>query len=107
MICFRAGKTWKRDSANAPRDSFSLQLDGIDLLSGASEESLTTLVPDLVEAVSKLVLEGEPLGQVSLPEAHLELIFLRREAGIEVAVVDLGRPAGILHKPVEVAVGSR
>jgi len=102
MICFRAGKTWKRDSANAPRDSFSLQLDGIDLLSGASEESLTTLVPDLVEAVSKLVLEGEPLGQVSLPEAHLELIFLRREAGVEVAVVDLGRPAGILHKPVEV-----
>lgn len=102
MICFRSGKTWKRDSANAPRDSFSLQLDGIDLLSSASEESLTTLVPDLVEAVSKLVLEGEPLGQVSLPEAHLELIFLRREVAIEVAVVDLGRPAGILHKPVEV-----
>jgi len=102
MIRFRSGHSWKRETSAAPKDSFSLQVDGIDLLAAATEESLTTLIPDLVSTVSGLILKGEVLGQVSLPEAHLELTFERRGAEAELKVVDLGRPARLLHRPVRV-----
>src|SRR5712692_11678401 len=46
--------------------------------------------------------ERRGAGQVSLPEAHLELTFERRGAEAELKVVDLGRPARLLHRPVRV-----
>jgi hypothetical protein len=102
MIRFRSGHNWKRETSATPKDSFSLQVDGIDLLAAATEESLTTLIPDLVSTVCGLILKGEVLGQVSLPEAHLELLLERRGAEAELKVVDLGRPARLLHRPVRV-----
>src|SRR5260370_7715114 len=102
MIRFRSGHSRKRETSAAPKDSFSLQVDGIDLLAAATEESLTTLIQDLVSTVSCLILKGEVLGQVSLPEAHLELTFERRGAEAELKVADLGRPARLLHRPVRV-----
>src|SRR5262249_55984011 len=87
------------------KDSFSLQVDGMDLLGAATEESLTSLIPDLISALSSLTVRGQVLAQVSLPEAHLELAFQRRGTEANIRVVDLGRPARLLHRPVRVDLG--
>jgi len=105
MIRFRAGHSWKRERSALPKDSFSLQVDGMDLLGAATEESLTSLIPELISAVSNLTVRGKVLDQVSLPEAHLELAFQRRGTEAEIRVVDLGRPARLLHRPVRVDLG--
>ena len=102
MIRFRIGQSWKREPEAAPVDSFGLDLDGVDLLAGASEEPLARVVPDLLEAVHALAQGGRRCAQVSLAEAHLELVFLRHDLEVEVAVVSLGRPARRVRPPVRV-----
>ena len=37
MIRFRIGHRWKREPAEAPHDSVSLELDGVNLLPGADQ----------------------------------------------------------------------
>ncbi len=101
MIRFRLGQAWKHERAARVQDSFSLDLDGVDLLSKATEESLTTVVPELVEAVSALYVDGESLAQLSLAEAHLEIAMHRRDSDVDVAVVDLGRPAHLARGPIK------
>ncbi len=102
MIRFRLGQSWKREKDASLADSFGLDLDGVDLLPQASEESLAVVVPELVDAVSALYLNGDPLAQVSLAEAHLEIALLRRENDVELTIVDLGRPARVARGPIRV-----
>jgi hypothetical protein len=85
-----------------PKDSFGLYVDGIDLLCGATDESLAVVVPDLIEAAAAMFLEGECLAQVSLTEAHAELMFHRRDPDVEVTVVSLARPAKLMRPPVQI-----
>src|SRR5215472_3544702 len=102
MIRFRLGQRWKAEHESSLEDSFGLELDGIDLLPETSEESLAIVVPELLDAVAALYSRGEPLAQVSLPEAHLEIAMCRRENEIEICIVDLGRPARVARGPVRV-----
>jgi outer membrane protein assembly factor BamB len=102
MIRFRIGQSWKREAAAPPVDSFGLELDGVDLLPEASEEPLQQVVPALVETVHALAGEGEPVAQLSLGEAHLELVFRRVDGDIEVQVVSLSRPARVQRAGVRV-----
>src|SRR5437879_2722006 len=103
MIRFRIGQRWKREQqAGAPKDSFGLDLDGVDLLAEAGDESLAKVVPELVEAACALVVRGDPFAQLSLPEAHLELCFHRDESEVELFVVSMARPARLLRPPVRV-----
>lgn len=99
MIRFRIGQGWRRERS-APVDGFGLELDGINLLSGAGEEPLTRVVPDLVEAVHSLYARAQPVAQASLPEAHLELVFLRDVDLVELSLVSLGRPARQIRPPL-------
>jgi outer membrane protein assembly factor BamB len=101
MIRFRLGQAWKRERELSLQDSFGLDIDGVDLLAKATEESLATVVPDLVEAVSALYLGGESVAQLSLAEAHLEIAMHRRDNDVDIAVVDLGRPAHISRGPIK------
>jgi hypothetical protein len=103
MIRFRIGQSWKHEPNAAPVDSFGLELDGVDLLAEASEEPLAQVVPALVEAVHALAAEGEPVAQVSLAEAHVELVFRRADhQEAELTVVSLARPARVHRAAVRV-----
>ncbi|WNG16475.1 PQQ-binding-like beta-propeller repeat protein [Cystobacter fuscus] len=97
MIRFRIGHRWKREPAEAPHDSVSLELDGVNLLPGAVEEPLVDVVPALLGALAALHAGGQRLAQVSLTEAHLELVLRRSGADIEVQVASLSRPARLLR----------
>ncbi len=102
MTRIRIGQRWKREPAASPLDSISLELDGVDLLSGAVEESLADVVPSLVRAVAALHGGRQRLAQVSLPEAHLELVLRRVGPQVELLVASLARPARLLRPPVRV-----
>jgi outer membrane protein assembly factor BamB len=98
VIRFRLGQQWKREpGAENPLDAFGLELDGVELLAGASEEPLAQVVPSLVEAVVALQ-GGERTAEVSLHEAHFELCFVRiSSTEVELSVVSLARPARLVH----------
>ncbi|MDY7228072.1 PQQ-binding-like beta-propeller repeat protein [Hyalangium rubrum] len=102
MTRFRLGQRWKREPSAPPVDSIALELDGMDLLSGAGEEPLAEVVPTLVGAAADLHAGRSRLAQVSLAEAGLELVLRRAGVDIEVSVVSLGRPARLLRPPVRV-----
>lgn len=100
MTRFRLGQRWKREPSAAPVDSISLELDGVDLLSGAGEEPLAEVVPAVVGAAAALHTGRRRLAQVSLAEAGLELLLRRAGSDIEVSVASVGRPARLLRPPV-------
>jgi outer membrane protein assembly factor BamB len=100
MIRFRIGHRWKREPADPPHDSVALELDGVNLLPGAVEESLAEAVPALVGAVAAVHAGSQRLAQVSLAEAHLELVLRRSGADIELQVASLSRPARLLRPPL-------
>jgi outer membrane protein assembly factor BamB len=100
MIRFRLGQTWKSEGAGSPVDSFGVVLDGVDVLSGASEESLTQVVPDAMAAVHSLVRKKKRFAQFSLAEAHLEVLLRRTSEGVSLSVVSLGRPARWVRGPL-------
>ncbi|WP_044889126.1 PQQ-binding-like beta-propeller repeat protein [Myxococcus hansupus] len=102
MTRIRIGQRWKREPAASPLDSIALELDGVDLLSGAVEESLAEVVPSLVRSVAALYGGRHRLAQVSLPEAHLELVLRRVGPEVELLVANLARPARLMRPPVRV-----
>ncbi len=102
MLRFRIGQSWKREPQGGPHDSFGLELDGVDLLSQASEEPLAQVVPELISAVHALAREGAECAQVSLHEAHVELVFWREGDDAILSIVSLKRPAQLARPPVRV-----
>lgn len=100
MIQLRIGQLWEREPLGIPLDSVGIQVEGVELLPGASEEHLTSTVPALVEAVHALVVSGQRQAQVSLSVAHLELLLARVEDDITLEVVRLARPALRLRAPL-------
>jgi hypothetical protein len=102
---FRFGHSWKREAVGpkGPRDAFTFELDGVNLVPGATDEPLVHVVSGLLDAVTALVADGEPAGQLSLEDAHLEVCFWRRSGlEVEVAIVDLTAGALALARPVVV-----
>src|SRR5690606_5659379 len=89
MIQLRIGQLWEREPLGIPLDSVGIQVEGVELLPGASEEHLTSTVPALVEAVHALVVSGQRQAQVSLSVAHLELLLTRVEDDVTLEVVRL------------------
>ncbi|MCE9670365.1 PQQ-like beta-propeller repeat protein [Myxococcus stipitatus] len=102
MTRIRIGHRWKREPSASPLDSIALELDGVDLLSGAVEESLAEVVPALVRAVAALQGGGRRMAQVSLAEAHLELVLRRVGGEVELLVASLARPARLTRPPIRV-----
>ncbi|ADO72385.1 PQQ-binding-like beta-propeller repeat protein [Stigmatella aurantiaca] len=102
MTRFRLGQRWKREPSAPPLDSIALELDGVNLLSGAVEEPLVEVVPALTRAAAALHSGKQGLAQVSLAEAGLELVLRRTGAEVDLCVVSLGRPARLLRPPVRV-----
>ncbi|MEW5737509.1 MAG: PQQ-binding-like beta-propeller repeat protein [Myxococcota bacterium] len=91
-IRFRVGHSWKREAPGpaGPRDAFTFELDGVNLVPGATDEPLVHVVSGLLDAVAGLVVDGEPAGELSLEDVALELCFWRRPGlEVEVAIVDL------------------
>jgi hypothetical protein len=102
MIRFRFGQAWKREGPARPVDSFALEVDGVDLLAGASEEPLDRIVPELIDGLCALVEGKVALTGVALPEAHLELLVRREGQSAALDVVSLARPARRVYGPVRV-----
>ncbi len=86
-----------------PRDAFALELEGLNLLSGANDEPLVRIISALIDTVASLVADGERAGQLSLEDVHLELC-LWRLYGTEVAlsVIDLSQPPRQVRAPIAV-----
>lgn len=102
MTRFRLGQRWKREPSAPPLDSIALELDGVNLLSGAVEEPLVDVVSALTRAAAALHSGKEGLVQVSLVEAGLELVMRRTGTEVSLSVASLGRPARLLRPPVRV-----
>src|SRR5687768_11453819 len=100
MIRVRLGQSWKREPTAAPVDSVGLVVDGVDLITGASEETLTQVLPDAVAAAHALARQGKRFAQFSVPEAHFEVLLRRAGTSAELTVVDLGRPARVVRGPL-------
>src|SRR5687768_6182507 len=103
MIRFRIGQSWRRDAGAEPLDFLALEVDGVDLLAGTSEEPLDQVVPRIVEAMHRLCVAGGAVAQVSLAHAHKELLLRRVEDDVEVRVASLDRPARLLSPPVRIS----
>jgi hypothetical protein len=98
MICFRLGQRWRshQEDGLSPRDSFGLEVDGVNVLPDASNEPLLQTVGRLVGAVLGLM-KGERSGQLSLDEAAQELCLWRtRATEVELSVVRLAPGGGQL-----------
>jgi len=72
----------------------------VNLLPGAVEEPLVDEVSALLTAVASLHRGTRRLAQVSLTEAHLELVLRRSGTDIDVQVASLSRPARLLRPPL-------
>lgn len=105
MIRFRLGQSWTRERTGWPVDSIGLEIDGLELLPGASEEPLLEVVPELAEAVHRLA-RGKSNAQVSFAEAHLELVLHRVGDEAELRVASLGRPACLIRPPSRVELSA-
>jgi len=102
MIRIRLGQRWSRERPPDPLDSFGVELDGIELLPGASEERLAEVVPALAAAVGTLLRAAAKDAQVSLTGSHLELLLERDGAEVLLQAVSLERPARISRAAVRV-----
>lgn len=100
MVRLRLGRSWKHERENSPVDSVGLSLDGVELLSGASEEPLSTVVPEWVSAVHALGVSKRRTAQVSLPESRLELALVRQDEDVWLSLVSFSRPVRQLRAPV-------
>jgi PQQ-like domain len=99
MLRIRIGQHWKHEGATEAVDGFGLELDGVALVPGASEEPLGLVMEQLLLATAALG-AGQALAQVSLPESSQELLLVRHEDGLLLHVLRLGRPAGAVRPPV-------
>ena len=95
MIRFRVGQSWKREPPGplGPHDAFALEIDGVNLLPGVTEEPLVQVVGSLVDALASVVVDGERASELSLEDVSLEVCFWRRPGlEVEVTVVSLEQP---------------
>ncbi len=99
MLRVRIGQHWKYEGAAEALDGFGLELDGMALVPGASEEPLGLVMEQLLVATAALG-AGQALAQVSLPESSQELLLVRDDDGLHLHVLRLGRPAGAVRPPV-------
>jgi hypothetical protein len=105
MIRFRVGQSWRHEAGDGagPRDAFTFELDGVNLVPGATDEPLEHVVSGLLDAVAGLAVDGEIAGELSLEDARLEVCFWRRPGlEVEVSVVDLAAGALTRARPVVV-----
>ncbi|MGO9829228.1 MAG: PQQ-binding-like beta-propeller repeat protein [Myxococcaceae bacterium] len=99
MLRIRIGQHWKHEGAAEAVDGFGLELDGMALVQGASEEPLGRVMEQLLVATAALA-AGQRLAQVSLPESSQELLLVRRGEQLHLHVLRLGRPAAEVRAPV-------
>ncbi|GMU61324.1 MAG: hypothetical protein AMXMBFR34_30870 [Myxococcaceae bacterium] len=103
------GHSWKREAAGpaGPRDAFTFELDGVNVVPGATDEPVVHVVSGLLDAVAGLVVDGEPAGELSLEDVALELCFWRLPGlEVEVAIVDLAEGRLKRGRPVLVELPS-
>jgi PQQ-like domain len=103
MLRIRIGQRWKHEGATEALDGFGLELDGMALVPGASEEPLGLVMEQLLVATAALA-AGQAVAQVSLPESSQELLLVRQSDDVHLHVLRLGRPAGAVQPPVRLDV---
>jgi len=99
MLRIRIGQHWKHEGAAEALDGFGVELDGVALVPGASEEPLGLVMEQLLVATGALA-AGQRVAQVSLPESSQELLLVRDGEALQLHVLRLGRPAGSVRPVV-------
>ena len=93
----------RRLGAPSVFDVLGIEVDGVDLTRGQSEEAIFEVVAELSTVVARLCREPSGAGQVSFNEGRAELVLGRRGSSASLCLVSL-RPARILTSEVEVEV---
>ncbi len=120
MIRLRPGRGWRLNPAlltelraggraghAAPeiRDVLSLEVDGVDLLAGLSEDSLLEVIAELARSVAK-VMAGRRCSRLSCSGGGVELLLERRGSQLLLSLVRLQRPARVTVSDLELELGA-
>jgi hypothetical protein len=82
------------------RDVLSLEVDGVDLLAGLSEDSLLEVIAELARAVARLM-AGRRCARVACSGGGVELLLERRGSQLLLSLVRLQRPARVTVSDLE------
>jgi outer membrane protein assembly factor BamB len=120
VIRLRPGRGWRlnpalltelraqgRSGHAAPeiRDVLSLEIDGVDLLAGLSEDSLLEVIAELARSVAK-VMAGRRCSRVSCSGGGVELLLERRGSQLLLSLVRLQRPARVTVSDLEIELSA-
>jgi outer membrane protein assembly factor BamB len=115
VIRLRPGRGWRlnpallselrdggRNGRSTPeiRDVLSLEVDGVDLLAGLSEDSLLEVIAELARSVARLI-SGSRCARVACSGGGVELLLERRGSQLLLSLVRLQRPARVTVSDLE------
>src|SRR5580693_9351538 len=82
-------------------DVLGVEVDGIDLFTGLSEDRIVEVTADLAAAISRMA-SGYRRAQVSCSGGDVELLLERRGEQALLSMVRLRRPSGVLLRDLEI-----
>jgi outer membrane protein assembly factor BamB len=114
VIRLRPGRGWRlnpallnelrgggrRGSPPEIRDVLCLEVDGVDLLAGLSEDSLLEVVAELARSVARLM-AGRRCARLACSGGGVELLLERRGSSVFLSLVRLQRPARVTVSDLE------
>ncbi|MBL8922645.1 MAG: PQQ-binding-like beta-propeller repeat protein [Myxococcaceae bacterium] len=102
VLTLRLGERWRTKGAG-PRDSVSLEIEGVSLLPAVDEVDLGQWLGGWLEALKAMLIDRAATAQVSLEAPALELCLLRRPGlGLELSVVSLEPEPRRISSPVTI-----
>lgn len=102
MLKLRLGERWRK-KGGGPRDSVSLEVEGVSLLPAMEEIDLGQWLGGWLEALKSMLVDRSATAQLSLESPSLELCLLRRPGlGLELSVVSLEPEPRRITSPVTI-----
>ncbi|HUB06671.1 MAG TPA: PQQ-binding-like beta-propeller repeat protein, partial [Myxococcales bacterium] len=113
MIRIHPGRAWRQDprllsqlrratgERTAIMDAVGIEVDGVDLAAGLSEDSVVHVTAELAAAVARLA-SGQPRASVGFRAAGVELLLERLGERVGLSLVQLRRPASLASRGVHV-----
>jgi outer membrane protein assembly factor BamB len=101
----RSARDRRALAATAIVDVVGIEVDGVDLAAGLSEENVPHVTAELAAAVAALA-GGRERASVGFPAAGVELLLERRGPKVLLSMVQLSRPSRLVLRKVEVEFGA-
>jgi len=101
----RSARDRRALAATAIVDVVGIEVDGVDLAAGLSEENVPHVTAELAGAVAALA-GGQERASVGFAAAGVELLLERRGPRVLLSMVQLSRPSRLVLRKVEVEFGA-